>query len=62
MIVQNNNKITPICLHFYSAACSSVLLQRQVNKRQAAANAIALLSTVRNMVLEKMCKVFSWPG
>jgi len=30
---------------------------RQVNKRQTAANAVAL-STVRNVVLEKMCKIF----
>jgi len=31
---------------------------RQVNKREAAATAIALPSTVRNAVLEKMCKMF----
>jgi len=31
---------------------------REVNKSQAAANAVVLLSTVGNAVLEKMCKVF----
>jgi len=34
---------------------------RQVNKRQAAANAVALLFTVANEVLEKMCKAFGGP-
>ena len=31
---------------------------RQVNKRQAVANAVVLLSTVENVVLHKMRKVF----
>jgi len=31
---------------------------RQVNKRQAAANTVAQLFTVGNVVLEEMCKVF----
>jgi len=34
---------------------------RQVNKRQAAVNSVALLSTAGNVVLEKMCEVFGGP-
>jgi len=36
-----------------------VLLWQTAQKRQAAANAVALLFTVGNVVLEKMCKVFA---
>jgi len=35
---------------------------RQANKRQVAANAVALLSTVRKVVLEKMCEVLHLAG
>jgi len=34
---------------------------RQVNKRQTAPNAAALLSIVGNVVLQKTCKVFGSP-
>jgi len=66
----NNNEVTLFCLHFLvllaatvSVACSycKCCCDRQVNKRQASANAIALLSTVGNMVLEKTCTVFGEP-
>jgi len=63
LLYNDNNTTTPFCLQFYFLAllAAKCCCGRQVDKRQAAANAVALLSIVGNAALEKMCKVFGGP-
>ena len=59
MQCNNNNKISSFVYTFIALLAAKCFCGRQVIKRQAAANAVALLSRVGNMVLEKtICKVF----
>jgi len=55
-IKSHHSVCTSIALLAAKCCCS-----RQVNKRQAAANAVVLLSTVGNVLPAKMCKVFGGP-
>jgi len=48
-------------LYFIALLAAKCCCSRQVNKRQAAAKADALLSAVGNVVLEKMCKLLGGP-
>ena len=52
-------KSHPLIYTFLSLLAAKCCCSRQVDKRQVAVNAIALLSTVGNVVVEKKRKVFA---
>jgi len=53
----NPHRFVPTFIALLAAKCCR---SRQVNKRQATVNAVAL-STVANVVLKKVCTVFGGP-
>jgi len=47
---------------FLTLLAANCCCGRQVNKRQTAANAVALLFTAGKVVFEKVCNVIGGPG